>query len=280
MALWIQALVEGVRLARRAKTLLLVPLALDLLVLLVLGATEGLPEAPLALALTLPVALPSVFQVHGPQDQVLPFDPLHALPDLGEMSLVLLLLVLVLQSFLAAGYLGRLEAIRGSRRVGFVAGGSRFFSRLLAYHALVTFLLLAAAPSLRGLHGLGPGALFVLAAVLALLYALFLTPFAIAVDDLPFSAALRRSVELAFHHAPQVAPYVVAYAALTLLLSGGVHLLALLGPAGLLAATLLTAAVGTALVASTLHLYAALRPREVLPTPVPRPLPAEEPASA
>ncbi|MFQ6012769.1 MAG: hypothetical protein ACE5LS_03890 [Thermoplasmata archaeon] len=275
MPLWSDALKEGFRLVPRAGLLLLVPLGFDLAML----ALVAIP-AVVSPQFTLPVALPSVAQVWGPGDGALPFYPLYMLGASGDLATALLLLVLVVQSYLTAGYVGRLEmARRAGRGEGFFASANRAFPRVLAFLAITTFLLLAASPFLLGGLGRGPAALFVLAAVLGLLYFLFLTPFVVVVDNAPLSLALRMSIELAARRFPEVVPYCLGYATLSLLASIAFFLVGW-GLVGLLLFPILYSLLGTALVGSTLYLYAGLRPVEPVPAATPGPEAVEEAAPA
>ncbi|MFQ5920220.1 MAG: TlpA disulfide reductase family protein, partial [Thermoplasmata archaeon] len=159
MPLWSDALKQGFRLVPRARLLLLVPLAFDLaMIAIVLIPPVTSPQ------FTMPVALPSVAQVHGPGGGALPFYPLYMLAPSGDLATALLLLVLVVQSYLAAGYVGRLEMVRRKASVGgFFASANRAFARVLAFLAITTFLVLAASPFLLGGLARGPAALFVFA---------------------------------------------------------------------------------------------------------------------
>lgn len=281
MALWNRALRQGFRLLLRARGILLLPVALDGVLVALLLATDSLSDLPSGLSFALPVAFPSLFQVASFDGTGSVFDPRYQLPALGEGTLALLVLVLVAQSFLAAGYLGRLEGLRkGARDAPFTRLASRAFPQLLAYHAVTAFLLLLAAPFLAGPVGPDLLTLFLLGGVLVVLYFLFLTPFALVADGLPFSLGLHRSVELALSGARETVPFVLAYGVFTLLLSAAVALLSTLGAAGLFLALPLVGAVGTGLVAATLYLYVGLRPLEPLPAPAPQEVPAEEVASA
>ncbi len=134
------------------------------------------------------------------------------------------------------------------------------------------------APFLTSMYSLF--ALFVFAGLLVLLYLLFLTPFAIVVDDRPLGAAFQRSVGLALEAWREVLPFCLAYATAGLLLSVGVGLLLPLPVVGIPLASALVAVVGIVLVAATLHLYEGLRPAEPLPAAAPLPTPAEEAAPA
>ncbi|MFQ5986868.1 MAG: hypothetical protein ACE5KQ_05870 [Thermoplasmata archaeon] len=270
MPLWSDALKHGFLLVPRARLLLLVPVGLDLAMLLIAAIPPGASPQ-----FTLPVALPSVSQVRGPGEGALPFYPLYMLTASGDLATALLLLVLVVQSYLTTGYLGRLERIRSGRTGGFFASANLAFARVLAFLAITTFLLLAASPFL--LEGLvqGPATLFVFAAVLALLYFLFLTPFVVVVDNAPLSLALRRSIELAARRFPEVVPYCLGYATITLLASIAFFLVGW-GPVGVLVFPVLYGIVGTGLVGSTLYLYEGLRPVEPVPVLTPEPEPVEE----
>ncbi|MDX1534420.1 MAG: hypothetical protein R3291_02235, partial [Thermoplasmata archaeon] len=193
MPLWSDALKRGFLLLPRARLLLLVPLAFDVGML----AIAVVPETA-SVQFGLPVALPSVAQVRGPEAGALPFYPLYLLTVSGDLGTALLLLLLVVQGYLAAGYLGRLETIRrGASGEGFLSAANRAFARVLAFLAITTFLLLAASPFLLEGLDLGAAALFVFAAVLGLFYFLFLTPFIVVVENAPLSVAFRTSVELA-----------------------------------------------------------------------------------
>ena len=269
MPLWSDALKQGFRLVPKARLLLLVPLAFDLAMLaIVIAPLTASPQ------FTMPVALPSVAQVRGPGAGALPFYPLSILAVSGDLAI--LLLVLVVQSYLVAGYVGRLEMVRREASVGgFFASANLAFARVLAFLAITTFLLLAAGPFLLGGLTGGPAALFVFAAVLGLFYFLFLTPFVIVVDNAPLSVALRRSVELAARRFSEVVPYCLAYATITLLASIAFFLVGW-GPVGLLVFPVLYSVLGTGLVGSTLYLYAGLRPVEPVPASTPEPEAAEE----
>ena len=271
MPLWSDALKEGFRLVGRARSLLLIPLAFDLLLL----TLAVLPQMP-SPQFTLPVALPSVAQVRGPGAGALPFYPLYGLAVAGDLATTLLLLLLVVQAYLAAGYVGRLEMVRRKQTDGsFFALANRAFARVLAFLAITTFLLLAAGPFLLGGLALGGAALFVFAAVIALLYFLFLTPFVVVVENAPLSVALRTSVELAARRFSEVVPYCLGYATITVLASSAFALLGW-GLVGLLLFPVLYSVVGTALVGSTLYLYAGLRPLEPLPLSAPEPETVED----
>ncbi|MEE9163993.1 MAG: hypothetical protein V3U17_04275 [Thermoplasmata archaeon] len=271
MPLWSDALKQGFRLVPKARLLLLVPLGFDL-AMLALVVTPAMVSPQF----TLPVALPSVAQVWGSGGGALPFYPLYMLGPSGDLATALLLLVLVVQSYLTAGYVGRLEtARRAGTGEGFFASANRAFPRVLAFLAITTFLLLAASPFLLGDLGQGPAALFVFAAVLGLLYFLFLTPFVVVVDNAPLALALRVSIELAARRFPEVVPYCLGYATLTLLASIAFYLVGW-GLVGLLLFPVLYSLLGTALVGSTLYLYAGLRPVEPVPTTAPSPEAVEE----
>ncbi|MFQ5907353.1 MAG: hypothetical protein ACE5JE_00780 [Thermoplasmata archaeon] len=276
--LWSDALKLGFRLVLRMRLLLLVPLAFDLAMLAIVVVPPVMSPQ-----FTLPVALPSVAQVRGPGAGGLPFYPLYILAASGDLSTALLLLALVVQSYLAAGYVGRLEMVR-RREVqgGFFASANRAFARVLAFLAITTFLVLAASPFLLEGFARGAAALFVFAAVLGLLYFLFLTPFAIVVDNAPLSLAFRASVELAARRFSEVVPYCLGYATITLLTSIGFFLASIglsrigWGLAGLFLFPILYSLVGTALVGSTLYLYAGLRPPKPLPASIPEPEAVED----
>ncbi len=271
MPLWSDALKQGFRLVPKARLLLLVPLGFDL-AMLALVVTPAMVSPQF----TLPVALPSVAQVWGSGGGALPFYPLYMLGPSGDLATALLLLVLVVQSYLTAGYVGRLEtARRAGTGEGFFASANRAFPRVLAFLAITTFLLLAASPFLLGDLGQGPAALFVFAAVLGLLYFLFLTPFVVVVDNAPLALALRVSIELAARRFPEVVPYCLGYATLTLLASIAFYLVGW-GLVGLLLFPVLYSLLGTGLVGSTLYLYAGLRPEEPVPTTTPSPEAVEE----
>ncbi|MEE9592101.1 MAG: hypothetical protein V3W28_00790, partial [Thermoplasmata archaeon] len=230
-----------------------------------------------------PVALPSIAQVRGPGAGALPFYPLYMLRASEDLATALLLLTLVVQAYLAAGYMGRLEMIRRREvRGGFFASANRAFARVLAFLAITTFLVLAASPFLLDGFARGPAALFVLAAVLGLLYFLFLTPFAMVVSNTPLSHAFRTSIELAARRFSEVVPYCLAYATITLLTSIAFFLASLALSrigwelAGLLVFPILYSVVGTALVGSTLYLYAGLRPAKPIPSAAPEPEAVED----
>ncbi len=269
--LWSDALKQGFRLVWRARSLLLVPLAFDVLML----AIAVIPQMP-SPQFTMPVALPSVAQVRGPGAGALPFYPLYVLAPSGDWATALLLLLLVVQAYLAAGFVGRLEMVRRKQSGGgFFAVANRAFARVLAFLAITTFPLLAASPFLLGGLALGGAALFVFAAVIALLYFLFLTPFVVMVENAPLSVALRMSVELAAHRFREVVPYCLGYVTITFLASSAFFLLGW-GFAGLLLFPVLYSVVGTGLVGSTLYLYAGLRPVEPLPVSTPDPETVED----
>jgi hypothetical protein len=273
MPLWSDALKQGFRLLPRARFLLLIPLAFDLGML----AVAVIP--PMASPqFTLPVPLPSIAQVQGPGAGALPFYPLYILGVSEDLATALLLLLLVVQGYLAAGYVGRLEmARRRATTGGFFAVANRAFARVLAFLAITTFLILAASPFLLGGLALGAAALFVFATVIALLYFLFLTPFVVVVENAPLAVALRTSVELAGRRFAEVVPYCLAYATITLLVSSAFFLVG----GGLLALLLFPVVysiVGTGLVGSTLYLYAGLRPVEPLAVATPEPVEEAAPA--
>lgn len=274
MPLWTDAIKDGFRLVLKARLLLAIPLGFDLAMLaLVVPATTS-PQ------FTLPVALPSVSQVRGSGGAALPFFPLYVLPSLGDLTLTLLLLVLVVQAYLAAGYVGRLEVLRGTgAKEGFFAAANRAFARILAFFAITTFVLLVSAPLLRRQEGPELAAYFVLALVLGVLYFLFLTPFVVIMDNTPLSMGLRNSIRLAAREFRELVPYCLGYAAITLLASIAFHLLGW-GPVGLFLFPVLYSVVGTALVGSTLYLYAGLRPAEPMPAGAPEPEALEEAAPA
>lgn len=260
---------------RGALPLALLPFAFDVVYL---ALNPGLlPPGPF-LEFSLPLPFPTLAQVLGPGPETLSFFPLYPPPEAGQLSTVLLLATLGVQAYLTAGYLGTLEVLRvgGSLRA-FFRRAAHLFSRLFAFTALVAVLLLAPFVSQTPDRLVS---LFVLLAVLVVLYFLFLTPFGIAVDDLPLGVAFRRSLEYAFQSWREVVPFVLAYAGVTALASLAVQLLFILPPfLALPAAAAFFAVLGTGLTLGTLHLYEGLVPKEVLPTAVPRPQGVEEAAS-
>lgn len=265
--------------AGRALPLFLVPFAFDV-VILFLNPQFLTPSNP-SVEFTLPMPFPSLSQVQGQTSASPPFFPLYPPPALGQLSAPVLLLILGVQSYVAAGYLATLEMVRrGDTSRRFLGGANYLFSRIFAFNALIAVFLLLLEPFLRG-YEQGPfTSLFILSALLILLYFLFLTPFIVVVDDLSLGDALRQSMQLALQSRQEVLPYCLAYAAITLLASAAVILLLPLPMVGTLISAGLYSLLGTALVASTLHLYDELRPKEAVAAKVPSPRPAEEAAPA
>lgn len=269
MALWSRAFRMGFHTARRALPLMLLPFIFDLLVLLFYPRAEV--PAP-SVEFSLPLPLPSVAQAYGQAMGATPFFPIYPEPLGGQLTAALLLLLLGVQAYVAAGYLGALEAVRvGALSRHPLRFANLYFSRIFAFYALIGVVLLVMAPFLEGLPSF-----FVFPGLLVLLYLLFLTPFAIAVDDRPLGAAFQQSVGLALTAWREVLPFCLAWAAATLLLSAAVNFLLPLPVVGLPLAAALVAVLGTALVAATLHLYDGLRPKEPVPATAPLPTPTEE----
>ncbi len=259
---------------------MLLPFAFDALVLF-LNPTL-IPRDP-SVEFTLPMPFPSLSQVSGQSWGAVPFLPLYPPWEVGQMTTPVLLAFLGATSLLTAGYLGALEAARvGGPLRTFAKMAVTLFSRIFAFNALVAVIVLVQLPFLTGYPSGLPVSLFVLAAVLAVLYFLFLTPFCIAVSGAPLGPALRRSVGLAYQRWREVLPYCLAYAAITVLASAVVLiLLRFLPPApGILLAAGFYAATGTALVISSLYLYEGLIPEEPLPAEAPARTPAEDAAPA
>ncbi len=253
-----------------------VPLAFDLVILL---AYPGLVTAQGSVEFTLPVPLPSISQVHGQPRGSPPFFPIYPAPEMGQLTAPIILLMLGVQSYLTAGYLGALETARvgGSTRP-FFRFANVYFSRVFAFNALIAVILLVLEPFITGFsYGLLVS-IFTVSALILILYFLFLTPFSIVVDDYVLGEAFRRSVELSLQAWREILPYCLAYATVTILTSGALVFLVGFPIIGVPLAAALYGLVGTALVASTLHLYDGLQPEEVLPVAVPRPKPVEEAA--
>lgn len=280
MPLWSHSLKLGFVKAKAALPLMLLPFAVDALVLLLNPAL--LPEDP-SVEFTLPMPFPSLSQATGQSWGALPFLPLYPPWDLGQLTTPVLLAFLGGLSFLSAGYLGSLEAVRvGGPLRNFPRMAITLFSRIFAFNALVAVIVLVPMPFLEGYPSGLPTSLFVLLALLVVLYFLFLTPFCIAVSGFPLGPAIRRSVGLAYRSWRQVLPYCLAYAGITALTSFVVLLLLTVLPSvpGILLAAGLYGTTGTALVISSLYLYESLVPEEPLPTDAPARAPAEDAAPA
>ncbi len=277
MPLWSRSIRMGFRMVRRALPLALLPFAFDVVLYFL---DPGQPLADSSVEFALPMAFPSLSQVYGQPPAAPPFFPLYTFPDLGQLTAPILLLFLGVQSYVTAGYLGALETIRlGGFPKHILKLANTFFSRIFAFNALIAVLLLVTEPFLRGFP-VGPiHSIFILFAILLILYFLFLTPFCVAVDHCPLAYALRTSVQLAREAWREVLPFCLAYAAITVLVSASVFLLIDLPLVGLPLSAGIYSLIGTALVASALHLYDGLRPEEALPVSLPRPTPTEEAVS-
>lgn len=271
MPLWSESLIKGFKTTRWALPLALVPFALDLMMFFF---QPGLAVAKESAEFTLPVPLPSLPQVHGQMSGSLPFFPLYTAPEMGQLTAVFLLVFLSLQSYATSAYLALLEGSRRGRGVRrFLRLGSLYFSRIFAFNALVAVILLTlesffVTPTLI----LSP---FIMAGALAFLYFVFLTPFAVVVDDYALGPAFRRAVELAYREWRELIPYCLAYVTITLLVSAAFVLLLPSTALGTLIGIALYSVLGTALVASTIHLYRGLLPKEELAVPA-RPSAIEE----
>lgn len=259
---------------------MLLPFALDALVLF-LNPTL-VPEKP-SIEFTLPMPFPSLSQVSGQTWGAVPFLPLYPPWEVGQLTTPVLLAFLTTMSFLTAGYLGALEAVRvGGPLRNFLRMAVAMFSRIFAYNALVAVIVLVQMPFLAGYPSGLPISIFVLLAVLVVLYFLFLTPFCIAVSGFPLGPALRRSVGLGYRCWREVLPYCLVYAGITAIASTVVLvLLTYLPPVlGILLSAGFYGATGTALVISSLYFYESLLPEEPLPAKMPARAPAEDAAPA
>ncbi len=276
MPLWSRSLKLGFLKVKAALPLMLLPLAVDAILLSLNPAL--IPGEPSA-EFTTPMPFPSLSQITGQPLGALPFLPLYPPWELGQFTTPVLLAFLGILSFLTAGYLGALEAVRvgGSLRT-FLRRAVSLFTRMFAFNALIAVVVLVQVPFLMGYPSGVLVSVFVLGALLIILYFLFLTPFSIAVDDLHLGLAVRRSVELAYQGWRDVLPYCLAYAGATALASAAVLLLLTTLPLvlGILLSAGLYGALGTALVISSLYLYEGLVPKEPLPAEAPAPVLAEE----
>ncbi|MCJ2519558.1 MAG: hypothetical protein LN412_01235 [Candidatus Thermoplasmatota archaeon] len=250
------------------------PFAFDFL-MLYFYPLEAAAEASVEFAL--PVAFPSISQVYGQALGELPFFPLYAAPDMGQLTAPFLLLFLGIHSYVTAGYLGALEMTRLWGSPGrFFKSANVYFSRVFAFDALIAVILLVLEPFIMDTSSGLLLSLFILSALLLIIYFLFLTPFCVVVDDCALGMAFRKSVKMVSQAWKEVLSYCLAYAAITILASAAVILLLDLPFVGAPLSIGLYGLLGTALVASTLHLYDGLQPKEALPLPTPRPKVAEE----
>ncbi len=274
MPLWSRSIRMGFQTAKKALPLAALPFALDLFVQ---QLYPGRAVTDASVEFTLPVPFPSLSQVHGQPSGAVPFFPIYPPPDLGQLTAPVLLLLLGIQSYAAAGYLGALDSARlGGRIRRLLKLANIYFARVFAFNALIAVILLVLHPFMESLSYGALVSIFTVFALLIILYFLFLTPFCIVVDDYVLAEAFRKSVELALQAWREVIPYCLTYATITVLASAAILLLVALPIAGIPLAVGLYGLLGTALVASTLHLYDGLRPEDVLPVSAPHERPAEE----
>lgn len=170
------------------------------------------------------------------------------------LTLAYFLALAVVSSLVTAGYLGKMNAARLGESSSFITDASKYFLPILIYNLFVVALILVDFLFILALLSLLLGILFLLA-FFVIYYFVFLTPFGIVVDNLRFSDALIRSKNLASTKASDTLGYVVLYAILTAIISVPVSAFMNGGLSGFLIAVAISAFAGTALVASTLHLY-------------------------
>jgi len=111
-------------------------------------------------------------------------------------SLLTLLLLVVVEGVLAAGYLGSIDDHLADRRVDFGANVQRYAGRMVAFNAIwllvtvgLSLLLLSVSPVLLLIVGFP--------AIVLLSYLLYGTPYLLVVRDEPLEVALDRSVTYA-----------------------------------------------------------------------------------
>ena len=175
--------------------------------------------------------------------------------DVLILALLSFVVSTILVSFVSAGYLGKMNSIRKGEPSSFLNQASKYFARILAYGVVLLLLILIGTPFV--LTSLALGFLYVIG-FFVIYYFIFLTPFGIVVDNLAFEEALRRSINLATSRASKTLPYVIVYLILTALISIPIYGLMNAGFPGFLISLVISALVGTVLVASTLHLYVQL----------------------
>lgn len=169
------------------------------------------------------------------------------------LFLVTALVHTMILAYASAGYLGKMNGTRIENSSSFVSSANKYFVRFLAYGLL--WLILT---SLSFLFIIGTGSLATLYVLFlfAVYYLVFMTPFAIVVDDLSFSRALSRSIHLATSMASRTLPFVILFALVTVVVSVPVYLVMNIYVLGFFLAGAASALMGTFLVASTLHFYA------------------------
>jgi len=165
----------------------------------------------------------------------------------------------VIYAFILGGYLGKIhQAVRGMQFEPFMKLSSKYFIRFLFLKILWLILALPA-------FFMGMVAIVYIVFLLILGYFLYLTPFIIIADDIPFFDAIRKSVVLASNRG-EVLKYALIFIVLTAIVSAFIYLLMNIPIAGFLISVIITSIVGTTFTAATMNFYIHLQEIEHLPT--------------
>jgi hypothetical protein len=249
----LQSFSDGLALSTKASYLAVLPFVLDSLFLLGRYVETAYSYSfRFGAKFSLPVYFPSLTNVYDFPSRAgfqtsLPFssnDPVSFL-----LSSVFYTVVL---AYLAAGYLGKLEAVRRGESLPFTSLANKYFTRVLAYG--LVWLVLGPLAALFIFSGVTLAIFYVLL-LFVVDYFVFLTPFAIVAENLGFTKALNRSIIISTSMASRTLPFVILYGLGTLVISVPIYLVLNLGIIGFFFATAVFAFLGTALVSSTLCFY-------------------------
>ncbi len=249
----LQSFSDGLSLSKKVYYLAILPFVLDAFFLIgTYIQTEYSYYFRFGAKVSLPAYFPSLTNVYDfPSRPV--FQTSLPLP-VNDPLLVLLseIFYTLIVTYVAAGYLGKLNAARLGDSSPFTVLASKYFTRILGYALL--WVVIASLEALFILSSVPLAILYVLL-LFVVNYFVFLTPFAIIVDNMRFAEALNRSVLLSTSSASKTVPFVMLYLFGTLVISVPVYLILNLRIIGFFIAVAIFAFVGTALVASTLCFY-------------------------
>ena len=244
---------DGLALTRKTSHLVVLPFVLDSLLLIGRYVETAYSYSfRLGAKFSLPVYFPSLTNVYDFPSRAgfqtsFPFSS----DDPGPFLLASIFYTVVL-AYLAAGYLGKLEAVRHGESLPFTSLANKYFTRVLEY-GLLWFVLGPVATLL--IFSAIPLAIFYVLLLFVVDYFVFLMPFAIVADNLGFTKALDRSIHISTSMASRTLPFVILYVLGTLVISVPIYLLLNIGILGFFFAVVVFAYLGTALVASTLCFY-------------------------